>query len=147
MMLLWSAIIAALVGLASAVVSPRDSGFYTLTQDQINSTNLYAQYASVVKCQPQTLIHWNCGRAYLTCVPFFFLREERCGAVHDELVLTHCFLVKFIAKRLPISSYTQTAVMEVKFSSVERSPIGELPFSCHLHADAVQKGSWVTIRP
>jgi len=120
MMLLWPAIIATLVGLASAVVSQRDSGFYTFTQDQIDSTNLYAQYASVVKCQPQTLIHWNCGSAYLAYVPFFFLREERIrwGCAHDEVVLTHHFLVKFIAKRLPISRYTQTGAMEVKFSSV-----------------------------
>lgn len=61
MMLLWSAVFATLVGLASAAVLPRDLGFYTLTQGQIDSTNLYAHYASAVKCNPQTLINWNCG--------------------------------------------------------------------------------------
>jgi hypothetical protein len=79
MMLLWPAIFATLVGLASAVVSPRDSGFYTLTQDQIVSTNTYTNYAAAVKCGPQNLTNWNCGRAYLTCVPFFFLLKERMG--------------------------------------------------------------------
>ena len=118
MMLLWSTIIATLVGLASAVVLPRDSGFYTLTQGQIDSTNLYAYYASAVKCQPQTLINWNCGSAYPTYVPFFFLQKERVGCDARDSVLTHRFLVKLIARLLPILSYTQTAVMEVQFSSV-----------------------------
>jgi hypothetical protein len=77
MMLLWSAIFATLVGLASAVVFPRDSDFYTLTQDQIVSTDTYANYAAAVKCGPQNLINWDCGCAYLTCVSFFFLQEER----------------------------------------------------------------------
>ena len=38
--------------------------------------------------------------------------------MHDEPVLTHRFLVQFIAWRIPISSYTKPAVMELKFSSV-----------------------------
>jgi len=82
MMLLWSTIIATLVGLASATVIPRDSGFHTLSQDQISSTNPYAYYSAAVKCNPQSLPYWNCGGAYLTCGPFFF-------AMHDEPVLTH----------------------------------------------------------
>jgi hypothetical protein len=77
MMLLWSTIFATLVGLASAVVIPRDLGFYTLTQGQIDSTDLYAHYASAVKCHPQNLANWDCGRAYLNCGPIFSLRKER----------------------------------------------------------------------
>ena len=81
-MLPWSAIITTLLGLPSAVVVPSDPGFYTLTQDKIDSTNLYAHYAAAVKCGPQTLIHWNCGRACLASVPFSFLQREsmRCDA-------------------------------------------------------------------
>jgi hypothetical protein len=48
----------------------------------------------------------------------FSCRRKGCDAMYDEPVLTHRFLVKSIARRLPISSYTQTAVMEVMFSSV-----------------------------
>ncbi|KAN0105220.1 Alpha/Beta hydrolase fold [Russula decolorans] len=72
MMLLWSTIFAALVGLTSAVVSPRDSesGFYTLTQDQIDSTNLYAHYASAVKCGPPNLTDWSCG-PHCQAAPYF----------------------------------------------------------------------------
>jgi hypothetical protein len=77
MILLWSTIFANLVGLVSAVLSPRDSGFYTLTQDDIDSTDLYAHYASAVKCGPQNLANWDCGRAYLNCGPIFSLRKER----------------------------------------------------------------------
>ena len=80
MMLLWSAIFATLVGLASAIVSPSGSGFYTLTQNQIASTDTYANYAAAVKCGPQNLTNWNCGRAYLTMRTFlFFPLKERMG--------------------------------------------------------------------
>ena len=48
----------------------------------------------------------------------FSCRRKGWGAMRDESVLTHRFLVKLIARLLPISSYTQTAVMEVQFSSV-----------------------------
>jgi len=61
MMLLWSTIIATLVGLASAAVNRRDSGFKVLSQDQIDSTNVYAYYSAAVTCNPQTLPYWNCG--------------------------------------------------------------------------------------
>ena len=83
-MLLWSTIFATLVGLASAVVFPRDSGFHTLTQDKIDSTNVYANYAAAVKCDPKNIPHWNCGRAYLTCIPFFFMQKKGWSAMHDE---------------------------------------------------------------
>jgi hypothetical protein len=91
MMLLWSTIIATLVGLASAAVTRRDSGFKVLSQDQIDSTDVYAHYAAAASCNPQTLTYWQCGCAYLTCGPVFFLRKERMGAVHDEPVLMHRF--------------------------------------------------------
>jgi len=90
-MLLWSTIFAGLVGLASAVVSPRDSGFYTLTQDKIDSIDVYTNYAAAVKCDPQNITHWNCGRAYLTCTPFLFMQRKGWGAMHDKPVLTHLF--------------------------------------------------------
>ncbi|KAI0271127.1 lipase [Russula aff. rugulosa BPL654] len=73
-MLLWSAIFATLVGLASAVVLPRDSGFYTLTQDQIVSTDTYANYAAAVKCGPQNLTNWECGH-HCEANPYFKLYE------------------------------------------------------------------------
>jgi len=81
MMFLWSTIIATLLGLASAVVLPRDDGFYTLNQSRVDSTNVYAHYASAVKCAPQSLTHWNCGGAYyLSCVPFFSCGRKAWGA-------------------------------------------------------------------
>ncbi|KAI0271128.1 Alpha/Beta hydrolase protein [Russula aff. rugulosa BPL654] len=73
-MLLWSTIFATLVGLASAVVFPRDSDFYTLTQDQIVSTDTYANYAAAVKCGPQNLINWDCG-FHCQANPHFELHE------------------------------------------------------------------------
>ena len=76
MILLWSTIVA-LVGLTSAVAFPRGSGFYTLTQDKIDSTDVFANYAAAVKCNPQNIIHWNCVRAYLSCVSFVLLHKER----------------------------------------------------------------------
>jgi hypothetical protein len=79
MMFLWSTIIATLVGLTSAAIIPRDSGFKVLSQGQVDSTNVYAYYASAAACNPQSLIYWNCGGAYLTCGPIFFLRKERMG--------------------------------------------------------------------
>jgi hypothetical protein len=88
MMLLWSTIFATLVGLASAVVFPRDSGFYTLTQDKIDSTDVYANYAAAVKCDPLNIMHWKCGRAYLICVPFFFSCRRK-GSMSQ--FLTHRF--------------------------------------------------------
>lgn len=60
-MLLWSTIIATLIGLASAAVTRRDSGFKVYSQGQIDSTNVFAHYASAVSCDPQTLPYWNCG--------------------------------------------------------------------------------------
>jgi len=71
-MLLWSTIIATLVGLASAAVFPRDSGYQTLTPDKISSADPFAHYSAAVKCNPQSLSYWNCGRAYLTLRPFLF---------------------------------------------------------------------------
>jgi hypothetical protein len=78
-MLLWSIIFVfeTLVGLASAVVFLGDSGFYTLTQAEIDSTNLYAYYASAVKCDPQYLTNWTCGGAYLFYAPLFFSAEGK----------------------------------------------------------------------
>ena len=38
--------------------------------------------------------------------------------MHGEPVLMHHFLVQFIARRIPISSYTKRAAMELKFSFV-----------------------------
>jgi hypothetical protein len=78
-MFLWSAIFATLVGLAFADMFISDSGFYTLSQDQIVSTDTYASYAAAVKCSPQNLTNWKCGRAYLTCVPFFPSLKEGMG--------------------------------------------------------------------
>jgi hypothetical protein len=76
-MLLRSTILTTLVGLASAVGFPRDSGPYsTLSQDEMDSTDVYANYAAAVKCGPQNLTNWDC-RAFLTCVPFFFRQKER----------------------------------------------------------------------
>jgi hypothetical protein len=79
MMILWSTIIATLVGLASAAIIPRDTGFKTLSQAQIHSTDTYANYAAAAACPLQSLTYWNCGSAYLTCDPIFFLRKERTG--------------------------------------------------------------------
>jgi len=73
MMLLWSIIIATLAGLASAAAITRDLGFQMLSQTQIDSTNTYAHYAAAVKCGPQNLTNWKCGRAYLTLQPFCFV--------------------------------------------------------------------------
>jgi hypothetical protein len=78
-MLLWSAIFATFVGLAFADIFASDSGFFTLSQDQIVSTDTYASYAAAVKCGPQNLLNWKCGRAYLTCVPFFSPLKEGMG--------------------------------------------------------------------
>ena len=79
MMLLWSTIIATLVGLASAAVIPRDSGFNVLPQSQVDSLNVYAHYSAAVKCDPHALTYWNCGCACLACIPFFFLQKEKMG--------------------------------------------------------------------
>ncbi|KAI0271126.1 lipase [Russula aff. rugulosa BPL654] len=60
-MLLRSTILTTLVGLASAVGFPRDSGPYsTLSQDEMDSTDVYANYAAAVKCGPQNITNWDC---------------------------------------------------------------------------------------
>lgn len=78
-MILWSTIIATLVGLASAAAIPRDSGFKTLSMGQIQSTDVYANYAAASTCAGNTLPYWNCGGAYLICGPSLFLRKEKMG--------------------------------------------------------------------
>jgi hypothetical protein len=93
MMFLWSTIIATLVGFVSAAaVNRRDSGFKTLSQAQINSTDAYAHYSAAAMCSPQALSYWQCGCAYLTCHPIFFsCGRKGSGAMHDEPVLIHRF--------------------------------------------------------
>ena len=78
-MFLWSTIIATLVGLVSAAVIPRESGFKTLSQGQIDSTDVYAHYAAAAMCSPDSLTYWSCGSTSLTCGPIFFLRKGRMG--------------------------------------------------------------------
>ncbi len=70
-MLPWLTIIATLVGFASAAAFPRDLGFLTLSQDKITSIDPYSHYSAAVKCGPQALVDWHCGRAYLTSGPPF----------------------------------------------------------------------------
>jgi hypothetical protein len=106
MMLLWSIIIATLVGLTSAAAFPRDLGFQTLSQTQIDSTNTYAHYAAAVKCGPQNLTNWKCGRAYLTCGPFFHVEGNMGWNARWASSDTLLSFVQFIAMRIPISRYS-----------------------------------------
>jgi hypothetical protein len=140
MILLWSAIFATLVGLASAVLSPRDSGFNTLTQDQVDATDLYAHYASAVKCDPKTLKNWNCGSAYLTCVPSFSCRRKGWGAMHDEPVLTHCFPCQVHCQATPNFELNSTGGNGdgVPYCAHVHQAVNYF-FCCHLHADAVNR--------
>jgi hypothetical protein len=80
-MFLWSTIISTLVGLVSAAaITQRDSGFKTLSQSQIGSTDVYAHYAAAAMCDPDALSYWNCGCAYLHLWPYlFFLRKGKDG--------------------------------------------------------------------
>ena len=141
MILLWSTIIATLVGLASAEVLPRDSDFSTLTQGQIDSTDLYAHYASAVKCDPQNITHWSCGRAYLTCGPIFSCRREGWGAMHDEPVLTHRFACQVHCQATPnFELYTNGGDgNKVQFCAHLHQAVNFLFLSWHLHTDAVNR--------
>ena len=76
--------VATLVGLASAEVFPRgvDASFVTLTQADINMFTPYTYYAAAVKCNPQVVSSWQCGRTYLTYGPFLYSSKEKGTVQH-----------------------------------------------------------------